>query len=156
MTGKFWTKRVNFAKTNMNSKWTSKKMMKLLSTSKGRRSYLLEVIDIVSLIDAASVGSLYRNMLVLPRTTTQPWFNRVGWLINDALTEQSAPDFGMSVAPPSLSSMMQLLRAMHGPLRMMSGWGPGTSSSSLPIVVFPSFKWYKVIPVLKTSSSIPT
>ena len=38
----------------------------------GGGAYLLEVIDMVSLMDAASVGSLYRNMFVLPSTTTQP------------------------------------------------------------------------------------
>merc|ERR1719188_1902457 len=85
---------------------------------------------------AASVGSLYRNMLVLPRTTTQPCESLVGPGAEAALTMQRAPSVaGTRVATPFFRLMTQWLGSMQGPRRAMSGF-----VSSVPITVSPSLR----------------
>merc|ERR1719188_2653440 len=85
---------------------------------------------------AASVGSLYRNMLVLPSTTTHPCESLVGPGAEAALTMQRAPSVaGTRVATPFLRLMTQWLGSMQGPRSAMSGL-----VSSVPMTVSPSLR----------------
>ena len=54
------------------------------------------------------VKETYRNMLVLPSTITQPWYNLMGWLTVTALImHMASSDWGTNVAMPSFKLMTQ-------------------------------------------------
>ena len=89
---------------------------------------------------AASSGSLYLNMLVLPSTMTQPWDSLTGESMAEAFTRQRAPGEGCRVAAPPSSTILQWRPSTPGPFRRM--WARKSSDSSLvPITVSPSLSW---------------
>ena len=63
---------------------------------------------------AASSGSLYRNMLVLPSTMTQPWERRTASSMGEALTRQRLPGKGWRVATPPSRRITQCRGRMLG------------------------------------------